>query len=745
MKKNIKTTLKKIPFVKKCVEYKNYANRKKSVQLILQNNTERHHTRTVCIERQPLVSFIILNRNGVDKLKDLMESFEKSDFYENFEIVFVDNASTDASVDYMEKWKDTYNMQIICNDENRSFSAANNQAAKVAKGDYLLFLNNDIAVTDGWLDELLLGMQNAENPGAVGARLIYPKVLGNNQVNEKAYAVQHRGIAFKDTMRQKQHFIRPYNMGNGEIAKSSDTQTVERIAVMAAAFMVEKTVFETVDGFSEEYSYGFEDVDFCLKLHKKGYKNYYCPHSVIYHYECGMLDNDELPEAKKQNNHNVAVFQGKWQKYLAKQILLDKLEGKKLFTESPLQIAIVNKKKKKDSLIQLDGQFKKKGYKVLYLNPNDERKYYSVTAASDVLLVLDQDYQVDNITNYKSDLVIIKVQEDVASVDSNYCVNMSRLLKDDGWLESILRKLTVDEVDEKMIDICGCMPNDHNMKFWGDLYFARAMKEEFEKRGYLANVRTRQDWHKRSTAKYTIFLRGNREYYPTVEEGRVSIMWNISHPDEVSLVEYNAFDYVYFASEKLKCKLGGQIQCQSGVLMQCTDENVMRAEEYLDKKYELLFVGNSRQVYRQILKDLLPTEYKLTVIGRHWEKYPVQQYVIQPYIANDEVGQAYHDAKILLNDHWDDMKEQGVISNRIFDALAAGAFVISDYMAEIDEEFEGAVVTYQDKDDLKNKIDYYLTHEDERLAKAKLGQEIVLEKHTFSNRIEKMIQVMEQL
>jgi len=211
------------------------------------------------------------------------------------------------------------------------------------------------------------------------------------------------------------------------------------------------------------------------------------------------------------------------------------------------------------------------------------------------------------------------------------------------------------------------------------------------------------------------------------------------------LVEYNAFDYVYFASEKLKCKLGGQIQCQSGVLMQCTDENVMRAEEYLDKKYELLFVGNSRQVYRQILKDLLPTEYKLTVIGRHWEKYPVQQYVIQPYIANDEVGQAYHDAKILLNDHWDDMKEQGVISNRIFDALAAGAFVISDYMAEIDEEFEGAVVTYQDKDDLKNKIDYYLTHEDERLAKAKLGQEIVLEKHTFSNRIEKMIQVMEQL
>ncbi len=95
------------------------------------------------------------------------------------------------------------------------------------------------------------------------------------------------------------------------------------------------------------------------------------------------------------------------------------------------------------------------------------------------------------------------------------------------------------------------------------------------------------------------------------------------------------------------------------------------------------------------------------------------------YMDNDKVGQAYHDAKILLNDHWDDMREYGIISNRIFDALAVGAFVISDDIPEITTLFEGNVVTYQTKEDLKEKIDYYLEHTEERDRMAKRGQEIV--------------------
>ena len=103
------------------------------------------------------------------------------------------------------------------------------------------------------------------------------------------------------------------------------------------------------------------------------------------------------------------------------------------------------------------------------------------------------------------------------------------------------------------------------------------------------------------------------------------------------------------------------------------------------------------------------------------------------------------DAKILLNDHWDDMRENGIISNRIFDALAVGAFIISDDIPEIHELFGDNVVTYHGREDLKEKIDYYLKHEEERDAKAKAGQKIALNGHTFRDRVAVMVKVIREM
>ena len=91
------------------------------------------------------------------------------------------------------------------------------------------------------------------------------------------------------------------------------------------------------------------------------------------------------------------------------------------------------------------------------------------------------------------------------------------------------------------------------------------------------------------------------------------------------------------------------------------------------------------------------------------------------------------------------MREYGIISNRIFDALAAGAFIISDDVKGLEEILQDTVVTYKNREDLNRKIDYYLKHPKEREEKAKKGQKIVLEKHTFANRVEQLIAVMETL
>ena len=217
-------------------------------------------------------------------------------------------------------------------------------------------------------------------------------------------------------------------------------------------------------------------------------------------------------------------------------------------------------------------------------------------------------------------------------------------------------------------------------------------------------------------------------------------MWNISHPADIPQGEYERFDLVYFASEKLCRKWKNELKTKCDVLLQCADPDVMKSTAG-EKKYDLLFIGNSRRVYRQIVQDALTLDYPLTIYGRHWEAFEeAQKCVREPYMPNDQVGQAYRDAKIVLNDHWDDMKETGIVSNRLFDALAAEAFIISDEMPEIEEIFEGTVVTYKDCKDLKEKVDYYMEHPKEAEKLAERGHQLVLEKHTFAKRMDKLVQ-----
>ena len=704
----------------------------------------------------PLVSIIILNRNGKDNFEILMPSMENCSFYDNFELIVVDNASTDDSISYIEKWKDKFNITIIRNDNNESFSKANNQGVAAASGDYLLFLNNDTRVTDGWLDELLKVALTEDKVGAVGAKLIYPKIPSNTVNEGKSFKIQHGGICFRDKIREKLYFIQPYNMGNGNKDIAPYTGYIERPCVTAALMLVSKDAFCKVGGFDEKYIYGYEDVDICLKLYKEGYHNYYCADSIVYHYEFGTQSIDDEDEVKNRRRHNMEVFKGKWQRFLFREIYSQKLQGKAFFSEEKLTFKILVPENEQYVALfeQIKGKLVEKGYSVKRQSYSIDKKY-NIGVGTDVLISLDPDYYIKDISNIKNDLILFawhNGNSELWSKQSFYadytCVVEDNIGNIDAKVEFLidyLKSLYTDSLDEHVIDICGAMPDNETTKFWGDYHYAVALKNEFEKNGYKANVLSRENWYNISNAKYTIVLRGLREYYPGYKDDRKYIMWNISHPADVNIDEYELYDYVFFASEHMQKMYKDKINVPSGVLPQCTDPEVMKSIDTGEKKYELLFVGNSRHVYRRILKDLIPTEYRLTVYGRHWDKFPVKEYVVQDYIDNNIVGQAYHDAKILLNDHWDDMREYGIISNRIFDALSAGAFVVSDYVPGIEDVLGDSVVTYDTPEDLKEKIDYYMKHEDERDAKALAGQKIVREKHTFANRVDGMLSVIVDL
>lgn len=684
-------------------------------------------------------------------------------------------------------------VSIIRLDQNGKW----NQDAETTESEYLLFVNKDTEITDGWMDELLIAMREAARPGAIGAKLVYPEIPAGMANEEKSYMLQHTGIGFKDVIREKAHFIQPYNMKNGQPDSDLNMELQERIAVSKNAMLIKKTVFDEIGGFDDRYIGEYADVDLCLRLYQAGYKNYYCPKALVY--SDSVEDRvEDIKEKKRRCTHDLMVFKGKWQRYLAKQLFNDKISQSHMFTEQKLTIAFAVSDAKTGTdaeeyyhALFFGAALEALGCKVKILSRTAKKDWYNVGVDTDILVLVCPDYDIEAVYNCKNDLirilwqqkdntVCLKLemeagQDKVADMDCRFdldydlydlsCMNektpaekkeylaeqkayviKNHIYEDTahGFVQMINGCFDVPVCSDE-IDICGAMPDDESKKYWGDQHFAVGMKKEFEKLGYKANVLPRDRWYDQSRAGYVIVLRGKNPYYRPMGDNRKYIMWNISHPDDVTIDEYNSYDYVFFASQKMHDELASKLHVPSGVAQQCVDDSAMVYEEGHDKQYELLFVGNSRHVFRPILKDLIPTEHKLTVYGRHWEKFPVQDYVVSDYMDNSKVGQAYHDAKILLNDHWDDMRENGIISNRIFDALAVGAFIISDDIPEIHELFGDNVVTYHGREDLKEKIDYYLKHEEERDAKAKAGQKIALNGHTFRDRVAVMVKVIREM
>lgn len=684
-------------------------------------------------------------------------------------------------------------VSIIRLDQNGKW----NQDAETTESEYLLFVNKDTEITDGWMDELLIAMREADRPGAIGAKLVYPEIPAGMANEEKSYMLQHTGIGFKDVIREKAHFIQPYNMKNGQPDSDLNMELQERIAVSKNAMLIKKTVFDEIGGFDDRYIGEYADVDLCLRLYQAGYKNYYCPKALVY--SDSVEDRvEDIKEKKRRCTHDLMVFKGKWQRYLAKQLFNDKISQSHMFTEQKLTIAFAVSDAKTGTdaeeyyhALFFGAALEALGCKVKILSRTAKKDWYNVGVDTDILVPVCPDYDIEAVYNCKNDLirilwqqkdntVCLKLemeagQDKAADMDCRFdldydlydlsCMNektpaekkeylaeqkayviKNHIYEDTahGFVQMISGCFDVPVCSDE-IDICGAMPDDESKKYWGDQHFAVGMKKEFEKLGYKANVLPRDRWYDQSRAGYVIVLRGKNPYYRPMGDNRKYIMWNISHPDDVTIDEYNSYDYVFFASQKMHDELASKLHVPSGVAQQCVDDSAMVYEEGHDKQYELLFVGNSRHVFRPILKDLIPTEHKLTVYGRHWEKFPVQDYVVSDYMDNSKVGQAYHDAKILLNDHWDDMRENGIISNRIFDALAVGAFIISDDIPEIHELFGDNVVTYHGREDLKEKIDYYLKHEEERDAKAKAGQKIALNGHTFRDRVAVMVKVIREM
>ena len=287
-------------------------------------------------------------------------------------------------------------------------------------------------------------------------------------------------------------------------------------------------------------------------------------------------------------------------------------------------------------------------------------------------------------------------------------------------------------------------PNWREAERWGDLHYARAMRRQLERRGHRCIIQPLDEWDDPGGLEcdVVVHLKGLTPY--ETKPGQLNVLWNISHPGKLTAAECDSYDLVLVASRRWAKRLEDETKTPVLVMEQATDPEAFFPDYDPIHDRELVFVGNSRRVERRILRDLLPTQHDLAVWGGDWEGLIPAQYLAGEFLPNRQVRKAYSSAAIVLNDHWDDMREHGFVSNRVYDALACGALVISDDLPELRENFGDAVVTYDSPEELDGLVEHYLASPREREERGRRGRELVLEQHTFEHRIGELLEHVEE-
>ncbi len=247
------------------------------------------------------VSIVMLTHNNLFYTRQCVEKLEETT--ENYELVIVDNASTDGTVEYLQKLeKEKKNLKVALNKTNRGFAAGCNQGVRLARYGLVCLLNNDILPFPGWLDKMKEVME--KGVGAVGAKLIFPD-----------YNLQHCGIVFEYRQQPAPHFW-PYHRFFGFPEEIEEANQLEEVpAVTAACLLTTKTVWDRVDGMDEGYIIAnFEDVDFNLKLREAGFKILYQPEARLIHYwgQTVKSKKDELDSPHRYFQMNFERLMIKW-------------------------------------------------------------------------------------------------------------------------------------------------------------------------------------------------------------------------------------------------------------------------------------------------------------------------------------------------------------------------------------------------------------------------------------------------
>lgn len=351
----------------------------------------------------------------------------------------------------------------------------------------------------------------------------------------------------------------------------------------------------------------------------------------------------------------------------------------------------------------------------------------------------NQSFDADDMQYYKDDNLVPEsyAPDNPAWVEHGYAIWRPRMAAVEDEDES--NPSPFNKEDLQIAIKIGC-PDRAIKDHWGDYHFAVALCSAFLRKGVRAHIDFMSDWYVNSDDDQVVnlVLRGISRY--DCRKGPVNLMWLISHPDKVSFDELNSFEYVFAASEPWVQRARGEgILCET--LLQCSDVcRFLPSQEAVTESFRHLYVANSRLVKRKAVAEAIEQGARLDIFGEMWDGIAPMDWVKGEKIDNVDLPRFYSSAVAVVNDHWDAMKQQGFISNRVFDVLACGGNLVTDHPVGMPEELEGFCIFFGDGSTLSSAL--RIAEERGTPERRLAASDYARRHHSFDNRAEKILSVL---
>ena len=626
-----------------------------------------------------------------------------------------------------------------------SFSAANEQAIARVATPWILLLNDDVIPVDGtWLDRMLALAD--ERTVAVGAQLVHGprRLLGGAAVDG---LVQHAGVGLvlDGPVPRAVHLRRGMTPEVGREARDVPAAT-------AACLLVRTETHRAVDGFHLGFDYGSEDVDLCLRLAAHG-RIRVALDAVLLHEEGATRLGDRQGPGRRARARrqaaNRALLDARHAPALRRR-LTEATLGSAEAERDAIRLVIGVAGDRPDVLAEVA---RAAGTVRIASGPG------AVTVVVDPLRARPDATEVPNVGWVDAAHPLAAWADDALDgldallVEGPADPDIEQRLGRQPTLP-VLRVSGADEVRAALRDLMlaprwtlriGAPSTGSRAARWGDPAIADALRRELRAHGHIVRVVGRDRWGGPADrgADVTVHLKG-RGVAP-VADAQTNVVWVMSHPSEVAPGELDAADLVLAGSELLAERYRSTTATPVAVLPQATDaRRFIPGPADADVASRVLFVGNTRSVPRPVVLGAVDADLPLTLVGGGWERYLDPRLVARDHVPAHELPRWYRSADVVLNDHWDDMARWGLVSNRVFDALACGACVVSDEVPGMDALLDDAVVTFRARDDVGTAVRALLDDPEERARRAERGRRAVLASHTWEHRAAELVRLVDE-